>query len=721
MKKIAIIAGLITEVILFLAAAFLLVSGLTDGICAAIPFGPVSAAAIAIASLAGWLLFLRTDPKWARVLSPACGLALTTMIAAHAAVAGAESLIHSPWIFLYYAVSAACAFSANGWTWLLPAGCMIGIELLCSLFPAGKRAAIPMADLLPLSGYLLSAGVVPFLIGQQLLRKKNNQLISSGQAQIAVAPEHPSKAEADSKWLMHTSQSAETALYTRDQLLSTRVEDGQDVEGILASVVFFMRRNFVAYSALGFIFQPQRQTLVLNSFHTKSITVIKDIEIALGRGVVGKTGLEKKTFASGDLAMYSEEVHYYSGNEGVNSILASPILSEDKELLGVLVIDSKEKRAFTDDHRETLKRFSSLAAALITNARMRIYQQKVARNFQIFYETSHKFTTALKPEEVLEILLHETSQLTRFTRLMLITVNYQKKAGQIYRLVGTSPDLQEGIEFPLTGGIYAYALQNRQTVTIGDLLQPENAAFYRFAPNEPRYQELRSIIALPILGEEERGIGLLSVESDIPNQFNGEFEQIASTLVENASVAITRALLYQRMERLASTDGLTGLNNHRSFQEQLAMEHERSRRYSRSFGLLLMDIDHFKSFNDTYGHPVGDLVLKEIASCIRKSIRVNDIPARYGGEEFTVILPESGEQGTLTTAERIRRTVELCVIRSGNQDLRVSISIGCACFPTQTQDKSELIKCADTALYYSKEHGRNRITLYQKGMVQKGK
>jgi diguanylate cyclase (GGDEF)-like protein len=170
------------------------------------------------------------------------------------------------------------------------------------------------------------------------------------------------------------------------------------------------------------------------------------------------------------------------------------------------------------------------------------------------------------------------------------------------------------------------------------------------------------------------------------------------------------------MERLATTDGLTGLNNHRTFQELLAGELERSQRYQRPFSVLLMDIDHFKSFNDTYGHPVGDLVLKEIAACITRSIRRNDIPARYGGEEFAVILPENNAEGATISAERIRRTIEQHRIHSADRELQVTVSVGCASFPTHATETTSLVSSADKALYYSKEHGRNRVTLFESSM-----
>ncbi|GAF77050.1 unnamed protein product, partial [marine sediment metagenome] len=138
--------------------------------------------------------------------------------------------------------------------------------------------------------------------------------------------------------------------------------------------------------------------------------------------------------------------------------------------------------------------------------------------------------------------------------------------------------------------------------------------------------------------------------------------------------------------------------------------------YNRPLSLLILDIDYFKNFNDTYGHPVGDLVLKEIAICIRNSIRISDLPARYGGEEFVVVLPETDERNALVTAERIRQNIQNHIIKAENKQLHVTVSVGAATFPVHAKDQQPLIDCADKALYYSKEHGRNQVTLYKRGM-----
>lgn len=162
-----------------------------------------------------------------------------------------------------------------------------------------------------------------------------------------------------------------------------------------------------------------------------------------------------------------------------------------------------------------------------------------------------------------------------------------------------------------------------------------------------------------------------------------------------------------RLESLARTDGLTGLMNHRSFQERLTAEIERSKRHKHKLSLMLLDIDHFKSINDTFGHPMGDKVLCQIARTLETQIRSSDVPARYGGEEFAVILPEADLHGAKCIAERIRDAVASLT----DVPRPVTVSIGVVEFEIGRDTKDKLIARADIALYEAKHGGRNRVCM----------
>jgi len=496
--------------------------------------------------------------------------------------------------------------------------------------------------------------------------------------------------------------------------------NGEEVNVQLKAMLFFMRYNFKGLTASAFIYEPSKRVLVLNCYDTKTGVQIKDeLKIPFGLGVIGQVASENRLFMSGDLSLYqSGEYNYYVQDEGVASIIAVPIAAEgSNEVLGVLTVDSTNKNAFTEHDKELMRRFSIIAAALIVNIRMSLSLEQSAKTFRVFYEVSHNFSIALKMEEIFNVLMGMVPKIIPSCgRLIVVQHDQGKNTLRLHMIAGNKGELSEGMEFsPASGGIYSYAFNKTTPVNIPDLQAQRS---YRFVREEAPCQSTRSLLVIPIIGGEDRKcIGLFSVESGAPSLFRPEIEQILTTIIENASVAITRSLLYLKMEKLATTDGLTGLNNHRTFQEIVARELERAKRYSRPLSLLLTDIDHFKSFNDTYGHPVGDLVLREIAGCIRSSLRVNDFPARYGGEEFAVVLPETDEQGAMITAEKIRQTVENRVIDSGPNKLRVTISIGCVTYPTYGTTQQEIIDCSDKALYASKKGGRNRVTMYNPSMT----
>nr|WP_225937169.1 diguanylate cyclase [Myxococcus sp. RHSTA-1-4] len=166
------------------------------------------------------------------------------------------------------------------------------------------------------------------------------------------------------------------------------------------------------------------------------------------------------------------------------------------------------------------------------------------------------------------------------------------------------------------------------------------------------------------------------------------------------------------LQRLSSTDGLTGVHNHRHFQERLRDEFRRAQRYDDALSLILLDLDHFKSVNDQHGHAAGDGVLREVAGALQRGVRETDLVARYGGEEFAVLLPRTHLTGALTVAERVRR--ELRALRVGPDGcLRVTASLGVSSFPHRSVlTPEQLLLTADEALYRAKHEGRDRICLH---------
>jgi diguanylate cyclase (GGDEF)-like protein len=165
-----------------------------------------------------------------------------------------------------------------------------------------------------------------------------------------------------------------------------------------------------------------------------------------------------------------------------------------------------------------------------------------------------------------------------------------------------------------------------------------------------------------------------------------------------------------RLERLAVTDGLTGVFNHRRFQEQLQAEILRSERHKRPLSVLMIDVDFFKKVNDALGHPAGDELLRRLAEVLSADLRQTDLIARYGGEEFAVLLPETSKTEAVQVAERMRQAVESQLNGEGAKwPVRITVSIGVATFPEEGPSGEQVLVAADQAMYVAKRQGRNRV------------
>jgi diguanylate cyclase (GGDEF)-like protein len=221
-----------------------------------------------------------------------------------------------------------------------------------------------------------------------------------------------------------------------------------------------------------------------------------------------------------------------------------------------------------------------------------------------------------------------------------------------------------------------------------------------------------SLLVLPLVSADE-AVGTLTLASRERLRFRKDVREMLGVIANQVATSLQNAMMYKKMETMATTDGLTGLTNHRTFQERFAQLLERSARHNHRAAMLLLDIDHFKKVNDTYGHPIGDEVLRQVAQVLAKAVRVIDIPARYGGEEFAIVLESTDLDGALALAERIREDVGRLEVPTDKGVLVVTTSIGVAAFPDDATEQPALIERADMALYHAKQGGRNRVVSYR--------
>lgn len=220
---------------------------------------------------------------------------------------------------------------------------------------------------------------------------------------------------------------------------------------------------------------------------------------------------------------------------------------------------------------------------------------------------------------------------------------------------------------------------------------------------------VRSLISVPLV-TGNKILGILRVDSPGAHHFTTDDLRFLRTIADLTSVAVENAQLYQRIEDMAIRDGLTGLYLRRHMLERLHEEINRERRRGKELCFLMMDLDHFKQYNDNFGHVAGDIVLRSVAAELSAHFnQPGDLVCRYGGEEFCVLLPDCPKEKAVELANEVRKRINAKEIILRRQKTHVTISIGVAAFPTDASGRDELIIKADEALYKAKDTGRNKV------------
>jgi diguanylate cyclase (GGDEF)-like protein/PAS domain S-box-containing protein len=264
-----------------------------------------------------------------------------------------------------------------------------------------------------------------------------------------------------------------------------------------------------------------------------------------------------------------------------------------------------------------------------------------------------------------------------------------------------------GARFPIeskraSGIVY----RERKTLILNDVPSSGLIAF-----DDTRFEYVRSWMGVPLI-MHDAVVGLLTLGSQETAHFTQHHRDLAEAFAAQAVIALENARLYNEAQRMAITDGLTGLFNRRHFFERAEAEFVRARRYHHALSVIMLDVDLFKQVNDAHGHAVGDRALRRIADELRQQLRSIDLLGRYGGEEFAVLLPETDCQNAWRAAERLRASVEALPISVGDTPVRVTISLGVAEADESCRTLDLLLERSDQALYAAKNGGRNRVRLW---------
>jgi diguanylate cyclase (GGDEF)-like protein len=383
-------------------------------------------------------------------------------------------------------------------------------------------------------------------------------------------------------------------------------------------------------------------------------------------------------------------------NSGLTSLIKEPftypICSPSVKELSYLVNRSlKERKMFLQNDR--LKGDSSL----------------LSRELEIYEEVNKDLASSIDLNSILDTVMKRAKKLTRAETWTVFLVDEGTGELVFERTEGKKTKETQKFRLMMGEGIAGWVAKGGKPVLVPDVSQDKRFSKKIDSAFNLKHK-IKSIMCVPIKSNE-KPLGVIEVFNKTTGEpFTREdFNQLIK-LIDQSSILIERALLYQKVEELSITDDLTKLFNTRYLNRTIEMEIQRSLRYRTSVSLIFMDIDDFKQINDRHGHLVGSKILAEMGQLLIRNLRSVDVVVRYGGDEFVIVLPHTPPAAAALIAERIRKSVERNVfLEKEGYTLRTTASFGVASYPESARSKEELLRLADEAMYKVKYHTKNGV------------
>ncbi|MBW2704043.1 MAG: diguanylate cyclase [Deltaproteobacteria bacterium] len=486
-----------------------------------------------------------------------------------------------------------------------------------------------------------------------------------------------------------------------------------------------------------FLLSTDERSIRLKDARSESDHLLREPMLS-GEGVIGAILKQGHSISFDHLRDSYSGLSYYAERPSLKTFMGVPILEPDgrghEHLRGVLLADRRVDVPFGEDDERLLMVAAREIVRIRQTEQVISDMDEVKSRTKLFFDAAKRLSRTVNLQEVLHEVLESVCGIYEDTDFAAIALVEDEKS---LILEGALGDAQESwIEEHKHKAIPKDSLC-WLTIKRGEVLPLK--PYHEMAKDQRhpfgrsmKIGGLESLKCFPLkkAGDAQAGdtgyesqpgdqvIGTLVVGSSRRHLFPEDLAKtqdrvdLLYTLAMMAATNIQNAQRYQTMERMATTDGLTGLHNHRRFQEMLDLSVAESQRYERPLSMLLTDIDHFKNVNDTYGHPVGDAVLKRVARVLSDLARTSDRVCRYGGEEFTIILPETDREGAVRLAERFREAIKEQTFEGNGERFSITMSLGACTMPDLAQHKQELIDRSDQALYYAKNNGRDRTVHY---------
>jgi diguanylate cyclase (GGDEF)-like protein/PAS domain S-box-containing protein len=395
----------------------------------------------------------------------------------------------------------------------------------------------------------------------------------------------------------------------------------------------------------------------------------------------------------------------------IRSWLGAPLTIKGKPI-GILSLDAHELNNFNEEHSRLVTSFADQVSIALENARLYTEEVQSAARFKTLYEFGQTIITKIKLEEMYPEIFAAVKKLMRTEYFSIALVDREKQMINDVFIM----DREQSVELESRGigkGLFGKVISEGKPLLFHSFTMEQvetTGAIVVGEIDEGDEEEISQSILIVPLRSSAGVIGVLSAQSYTRDMYDETDMEALELLASNVAVAIENARLFTKIQSMAITDDLTTLFNRRKFYELAVQEFERSRRYGRPLSVIMLDIDHFKRVNDTYGHSVGDQVLQGLAALAKTSLRQVDILARYGGEEFVVLLPETDIEEAVQTAERLRTEAADATIPTRVGNMSITISLGVVTLDDTCRTLEELLDRSDQAMYASKRTGRNKVS-----------
>jgi diguanylate cyclase (GGDEF)-like protein len=451
-----------------------------------------------------------------------------------------------------------------------------------------------------------------------------------------------------------------------------------------------------------------------------------------GRGLTGTSFRTRAPCVINELLTDIRTAHWHdvARKQGTRSGACFPLLRNGGKAIGVLFFLSQDEGAFTPDLIQLLGRLAENVSFALDNfdraeekARTEEQKERLTRMFAALSATNEAIMRAKSRTELFELVCQAASNGAKFTSTTIALAKADSDQLEIVATAGPSAETTRHVRLsvdasrPEGRGMSGTAFRTRQPCISNDYLNDDRVrAFHAIV----RGDGARSGAAIPLVVHDQ-AVGVMIYMSTEQDTFTAEFVELLQRLADNVAFAMEnfdradeKKKADERIEYLASHDGLTGLPNRETFNALLRQAIEAARRHERRFAVLFIDLDRFKIINDTLGHEAGDLLLVEVADRLRNSLRASDVVARLGGDEFVVILDECGDIDDVQRIATDLLSALALPMELGGHECHSTASIGVAMYPANGADTQTLTKNADMAMYLAKEDGKNGFRFFSK-------